>query len=78
MESGTPQDRTRVAAILLHWRKDADLTAIRDTDVLSKLAEAEQKDWQAFWVEYEALMHKTDKPQPRRWPTDAGLAEGEA
>ena len=38
VESGTPQDRTRVAAILLHWRKDADLTAISDTDALSKLA----------------------------------------
>jgi hypothetical protein len=64
-ESGTPQDRAKVAATLRHWRKDADLAAIRDADALAKLPEAERKDWQAFWVGCEALMRKGDGPQPR-------------
>ena len=65
VESGTPQDRAKVAATLRHWRKDADLAAIRDADALAKLPEAERKDWQAFWVGCEALMRKGDGPQPR-------------
>jgi len=50
---------------LRHWRKDADLVAIRDTDVLATLPGAERSDWQALWAEVDALMRKANEPQPR-------------
>ncbi len=54
-----------VPAILRHWRKDANLPTVRNTNALATLRGAERKDWQAFWVEYEALVRKVDEPQPR-------------
>jgi hypothetical protein len=65
VESGTPQDRAKVAAIFRHWRKDADLAAIRDPDAPGSLPEAERNEWQAFWLEYGTLMREWDEAQPR-------------
>jgi hypothetical protein len=34
---------------LLHWRRDADLAALRDPDRLAKLPEAERTAWANLW-----------------------------
>jgi serine/threonine-protein kinase len=45
---------------LLHWRKeDADLAAVRDPALLSKLPEAEQVAWLNLWAQVDALLTRT-------------------
>ena len=45
--------------------RDVDLITVREADALVKLPEAERKDWQAFWKDYEALMRKAGEAKPR-------------
>ena len=74
MESGKPPDRAKVAAILRHWRKDADLAAIRDADALATLPEAERRDWLALWDEVDALIRKAIEPTAAVTAEDPRLA----
>jgi tetratricopeptide (TPR) repeat protein len=41
---------------LMHWRRDADLSAVRDREQLAKLPESEQTDWRKLWAEIDALL----------------------
>lgn len=65
VESGTPVDREKAVSVIRWWTRDVDLAAVRGADALAKLPEAERKEWQAFWAEYEALMRKADGAQRR-------------
>jgi hypothetical protein len=51
---------TRAAATsrqaLLHWRRDADLAAVRDRDRLAKLPEAERTAWANLWGHVDILL----------------------
>ncbi len=65
LASGPPQDRDRRPRTMQHWRKDADLAAVRDADALAKLPEAERRDWLALWDEVDALIRKAGEAKPR-------------
>ena len=49
-----------------HWLKDEDLAGVRDPESLSKLPEAERKDWQMLWEEVEALRGKKLAQLPKQ------------
>ena len=40
---------------LFHWNFNFELAGVRDPQALAKLPEAERKDWQVFWAEYERV-----------------------
>jgi tetratricopeptide (TPR) repeat protein len=65
LETGSPRDRSTVVTTIRWWPRDPDLATVRDADALAKLPEAERKDWQAFWKEYDALMCKGGETKPR-------------
>ncbi len=64
LETGSTRDRTTVVPTIRWWPRDPDLATVRD-DALAKLPEAERKDWQAFWKDYERLMRKGGETKPR-------------
>ena len=64
-KSGPQTERERGLSVMRWWTRDSDLAAVRGAEALAKLPEAERKNWQAFWVEYEALMRKGEGTQPR-------------
>jgi hypothetical protein len=52
-----------IVRTLQPWKGDTDLTAIRDDEALAKLPEPEQKEWQAFWAEVDALLKRARGPK---------------
>ena len=55
--------RSRLARIMAHWQKDADLAGIRDKEALDKLPAEEQKAFAQLWADVAALPKKTqEKP----------------
>jgi len=63
LESGPPQGRPAIAQTLNHWKQDNDLAGIHEAGALAKLPEAEQKEWQAFWADVEALLKRARPPE---------------
>jgi hypothetical protein len=57
-----PESRMSVRSTMQHWRQDADLAGIRDAEPLSKLPEAERKEWQSLWADVDQLLKKADQP----------------
>ncbi len=56
LDSGNPQDAATVVEILQHWRKDTDLTGVRDAAALDTLPTDEQTAWLALWSDVGALL----------------------
>jgi eukaryotic-like serine/threonine-protein kinase len=49
--------------LLLHWKQDADLAAVRDQEALGKLPQSEQTDWRKLWGEVDALLARHKPPR---------------
>jgi Flp pilus assembly protein TadD len=50
---------------LAHWRRDADLASVRDSQALDRLPDNERAAWQALWRDVDKLAKqaaKTDEP----------------
>ena len=62
-ESGAAEAKTLAHKTLQHWRGDSDLASVRDAQELSKLADAERKEWQTFWSKVAA---PSSKPEHRK------------
>ena len=58
LASGPPGIRPAVVQTLNHWKQDKDLAAIRDAGPLSRIPEAERKEWQALWSEVEMVLDR--------------------
>jgi tetratricopeptide (TPR) repeat protein len=58
LESAPPKARPGIVQTLDDWRQDPDFASLRDPKALAKLPEAEQKTWQSFWADLEALLKK--------------------
>jgi tetratricopeptide (TPR) repeat protein len=57
--AGGGQDAEQSREALLHWRKDPDLAAVRDSAALAKLPEAEQVAWRNLWAQVDSLLART-------------------
>jgi hypothetical protein len=53
--------RSRLARVLAHWQKDADLAAIRDRAALAKLPAEEQQAFAQLWADVAALLKKAEE-----------------
>lgn len=53
---GDAKARAQVVMDLRHWKIDPDLSAVRDSDALSKLPDPEHKAWQALWADVDSLL----------------------
>ena len=53
--NGGPADKQLVARTLDHWKRDTDLSGVRDAPGLARLTEAEHKEWQGLWAGVDAL-----------------------
>jgi hypothetical protein len=51
-----PQAKPVIAQTLEHWKKDTDLTSLRDG--LETLHEEEQAAWKALWADVAALLER--------------------
>jgi serine/threonine-protein kinase len=58
VDKGSPPERLRVQRTLQHWQKDPDLAGLRDEEPLSRLPEAQRRQWQKLWAEVAALRDK--------------------
>jgi serine/threonine-protein kinase len=56
VEKGPPQERALVQRKLQHWKKDPDLSGLRDPDALAKLPEAEREACLRLWADVAALL----------------------
>ena len=54
-----PGNKELVAKTLAHWKQDADLASLRNTQELAKLPEAERKEWQSLWADVDILFRRT-------------------
>jgi eukaryotic-like serine/threonine-protein kinase len=62
LETNKPKNRETVRSTMQRWRRDADLAGIRDAEPLSKLPEAERKEWQSLWADVDQLLKKAGQP----------------
>ncbi|MHB1561800.1 MAG: tetratricopeptide repeat protein, partial [Isosphaeraceae bacterium] len=62
IESGNPDAKDAAGRMLDHWKRDSDLTAIRDESALKHLPEAEQKACRALWTEVDARLAAAMRP----------------
>jgi serine/threonine protein kinase/Tfp pilus assembly protein PilF len=62
LEAGPPQARAAIAQTPQHWKEDTDLAGVRDAAALSKLPEAERKEWQALWADVDRLLKRAAAP----------------
>jgi serine/threonine protein kinase/Flp pilus assembly protein TadD len=53
--------REAVVKALAHWQTDPDLASVREVEELTKLAEAERKNWQQLWTEVDKLLKQAKK-----------------
>ena len=58
LESDDKQARGRVVDWLQHYKRDADLSGLRDKTALAELPELERQACEAFWVDVDALLEK--------------------
>ncbi len=59
--NGPAQSRAATQRTLLHWKQDSDLAGVREAAVLAKMPTAEQKEWQQFWEEVDAVLRRLKK-----------------
>ena len=64
LASGPIQSRPAVAKTLVDWRRDPDLSTIRDPEALAMLAEVERKEWQSLWADVDALLKRARQESP--------------
>jgi tetratricopeptide (TPR) repeat protein len=64
-DSGTPPEHERALSVIRWWTRDTDLATVRGDEALAKLREAERKEWETFWKDYDALMRKGGEMKPR-------------
>ena len=62
LDTGAPQARAAVARDLTRWKQDRDLAGIRDAEGLARLPDAERKEWQALWAEFDSLLKRAAAP----------------
>lgn len=53
-----------VRGVLEHWKKDSDLSGVRDPDALAKLPDEEKQAWRTLWREVNALLRKVQGDRP--------------
>jgi hypothetical protein len=58
LEGGRPADGAAVQQQMEHWRRDADLSGVRDADFLDRLGTEDRKEWQQLWADVTALLDK--------------------
>ena len=58
LESGSPQIRAQIIAILKQWQQDPALAGVREGEELANLPDDERKGWQLFWFDVDALLKK--------------------
>jgi hypothetical protein len=59
-----PNNGATVRQKLTHWKKDAELIALRDPVWLAAMPPADRKPWEAFWADVDALLADLNKPLP--------------
>ena len=64
LAAADPKARNQILFHVPHWKVDPDLACIRDPEPLSKLSDAERKDWKALWSDVDALIKRALKPAP--------------
>ena len=55
-----PGHKETVAKTLTHWKQDADLAGIRDTQELAKLPDAGRMEWQGCGADVDALLKRIE------------------
>jgi tetratricopeptide (TPR) repeat protein len=58
LESGQSQVRPVILWHLQHWKKDSDLSGIRDVESLARLSGEEQEAWHALWAGVDTLLKR--------------------
>ncbi len=58
IESGQPKDRVTVFWNVWNWRTNSALASVRDLDGIARLPEAERKDWQRLWADFDGLLER--------------------
>jgi serine/threonine-protein kinase len=58
---GNDDAKRAVRQQLGHWRRDADLASVRDTEALDKLPEDERRQWQQLWGDVAALLERANR-----------------
>jgi Flp pilus assembly protein TadD len=56
-----PTLRQTIQKRLIHWRRDPDLAAVRDSAALNRLSEQECAAWQALWHDVDELSKRLGK-----------------
>jgi hypothetical protein len=68
-ERNNPAVKQAVQQRLAHWRRDLDLSSVRDVQALDRLPENERATWQELWRDVDELakrLAKKDKPTKGR------------
>jgi serine/threonine-protein kinase len=56
-----PARKQTIQQQMAHWRRDLDLTSVRDPQALDRLPENERAAWQALWRDVDALAERVAK-----------------
>jgi serine/threonine protein kinase/tetratricopeptide (TPR) repeat protein len=67
LEKGPDNARPLVRRQMEHWQQDDELAAVRGTEALARLPEAERPDWEKLWQSVRALASRAAAdPAPKR------------
>ncbi len=58
LETATPQTRPGIVKTLDHWKKDTDLTSVRDVHSLARLPEDDGNAWRDLWADVDSLLKR--------------------
>jgi hypothetical protein len=61
LEFATTEQRQVVAATLMHWQNDVDLTSVRDGSALDRLPDNDRMEWKALWESVAQLLTALEK-----------------
>jgi Flp pilus assembly protein TadD len=62
--AGSKSARAAAFYTLREWRRNSDLSSVREPEALAKLTESERKQWQALWAGVDELRKRASEKAP--------------
>jgi hypothetical protein len=63
LKEGPPTQAAQARQALEHWKRDPDLSGVREKEALGKLPEEEQAAWRKLWADLDTLLGPTPAPR---------------
>jgi len=66
LRGGSAEAQPQIEQMLAHWKRDSDLSGVRDRAALAQLSEPEQTNWRELWALVDAALKEATANRPAR------------